>query len=169
LGLEFLSTRAGLTRMGRIGSSSRDDLEIPEIALREALANAIVHRDYEDDVLKRQPTRIEVYPDRIEITSFGTLLGGITVEDLNDDPEHITAFRRNEIVATIFQYMAYVELFGSGISRIYRLTKKAELKKPKIEFNEKQPTVKIILYRPEQTSHIYGNKHFNLQQYHKKQ
>jgi hypothetical protein len=72
-GMEWLTIRAGLRRRGRVGSPDRDELEIPEIVLREVLANALVHRDYETPALKDQPTRVEVYSDRVEVTSFGGL------------------------------------------------------------------------------------------------
>ena len=73
-GMAWLTNSAGLLRRGQVGSRDRDELEIPEIVLREALANALIHRDYEKAGLKDQPTRIEVYPDRVEITSFGDSL-----------------------------------------------------------------------------------------------
>ncbi|MGD1908223.1 MAG: caspase domain-containing protein [Leptolyngbyaceae cyanobacterium] len=55
IGMNFFRRDAGLRRTGDIGTSRRDDLEVPEIALREALANALVHRNYENPNLKDQP------------------------------------------------------------------------------------------------------------------
>src|SRR5205823_4270599 len=65
-----------LTRIGKVGSGDRDDLEIPTRALREALVNALIHRDYETPAARGQPTRVEVYPDRVEISSYGGLMKG---------------------------------------------------------------------------------------------
>jgi len=101
IGMNFFSTSARLEKYGRIGSRDRDDLEIPLLALREALANALIHREYEQLMVKNQPTKIEVYPDRVEITSFGALIGGISVSAINDYPESIPSLRRNPIITQI--------------------------------------------------------------------
>lgn len=53
-GMSWLTGGSVLRRRGQIGTDTRDDLEIPEIVLREALANALVHRDYESKVLQDQ-------------------------------------------------------------------------------------------------------------------
>jgi predicted HTH transcriptional regulator/tetratricopeptide (TPR) repeat protein len=146
-GMEFFSTKAGLQRTGYIGTERRDDLEIPEIALKEALANALVHRDYESPNLREQPTRIDVYSDRVEITSYGSLLGGITAKDLNENPEELTPFRRNHIIADIFRIMQRVELNASGVSRMHEATKLANLPPPEIKTPTNQ-ILKVVFFRP---------------------
>jgi hypothetical protein len=149
-GLDFLFYRSGLKRNGTVGIDVRDALEIPQIALREAFANALVHRDYEDPVLREQPTVIEVYPDRIEIISFGELPEGIAVDMLNENPEKAMSIRRNPAIASVFQYMAYMELNGSGISRMQEAMKAADLPTASIEEDKERSTVKVILKRPVQ-------------------
>lgn len=145
-GLDFLRDRSGLRRTGKVGSASRDDLEIPEIALREALANALVHRDY-DLENKDQPTRIEVFPDQVIITSFGKLSSRISEKSLNEDPEKVVSIRRNPIIARIFQYMTYVELNASGISRMHNELKKVEGYPPIIEQDEDLAVVRTTFKR----------------------
>jgi hypothetical protein len=86
-GMQWSSSGARLDRQGRVGSANRDDLEIPEIALREALANALVHRSYDDPACREQPTRIEVFDDRVEFTSYGALPQSVSVHQLNEAPE----------------------------------------------------------------------------------
>ncbi|MBE9070734.1 tetratricopeptide repeat protein, partial [Leptolyngbya cf. ectocarpi LEGE 11479] len=136
-----------LNNTGRIGTEERDDLEIPRLALREAIANAIVHRDYENSDFSNQPTRIEIYTNRVEITSFGPLPRGVLPSDLNDNPEKVIPFRRNPVIAEIFRIMQRVELNASGISRIHLASKMAKLSSPIIsEINE--ASVKITLFRP---------------------
>ena len=49
-----------LNRMGQVGTDNRDELEVPRIALREAIANALIHRDYEILNSRSQPTRVEI-------------------------------------------------------------------------------------------------------------
>lgn len=147
-GLDFLLYRSGLRRNGTVGTEARDALEVPDIALRETFANALVHRDYEDAVLREQPTVIEVYPDRVEFTSFGDLPEGISVETLNENPEKAVSIRRNPAVASVFQYMSYMELNGSGISRMQEAMKAAGLPTATIVEDKDRSTVKVILQRP---------------------
>lgn len=142
LGMKFLRERSGLHKTGQIGTESRDDLEIPEIALKEALANALVHRDYENQL--DQPTRVDVYPDRVEIISHGRAL-----VNLNQDPEDIISTKRNHTIAEIFRIMQQVELNASGISRIFIAVKRADLPAPKIiESSDELPFVRVVFYRP---------------------
>jgi predicted NACHT family NTPase/predicted HTH transcriptional regulator len=148
IGMKFLSSEAGLRRTGRIGTNERDNLEIPEIALREALVNALVHRDYEHSSSKDQPTRIEVYPDRIEITSFGSLPEGVVEAELNQNPENVVPIRRNSIIADVFRIMQRAELNASGIARMHYLTQMATLPRPKIIQGKNSLTVKVIFLRP---------------------
>lgn len=147
VGMQFLTAEAGLQPIGEIGTSKRDELEIPEIALREALANALVHRDYQSDALKDQPTRIEVYPDRVEITSYGVLLDGVSEEDLNNNPEQVKPFRRNHIVAEIFRIMQNAELNASGVSRMHEATQQVDLPLPHISQSHETHTVTVVFTR----------------------
>jgi tetratricopeptide (TPR) repeat protein len=136
-----------LNRTGKIGTNERDDLEIPRLALREAIANAIVHRNYEDSDFCKQSNKIVIYTDRIEIISYGSLPRGVSVSDLNDDPEKGTTFRCNPIIAEIFRIMQRVELNASGISRIHLACRRANLPTPFIE-EINSASVKITLFRP---------------------
>jgi len=131
-GINWLTSEAHLGRQGRVGSTDRDDLEIPKIALREALANALVHRDYEDAQNRDQPTRVEVFDNRIEITSFGTLPGSVNIDQLNQYSDTLRPVRRNPIIADIFQHITHVELNASGISRMRYAMQQALLPPPKI-------------------------------------
>ena len=147
-GMRFLTVDSGLRRRGQIGTSERDELEIPEIALREALANALVHRDYEHPNSKDQPTRIEVYSNRVEITSFGGLPETISEIQLNQNPEEVIPFRRNHIIAEIFRIMQHAELNASGVSRMHEEAKKANIPPPEIVHKKNLPAVKVIFRRP---------------------
>lgn len=85
----------------------------PEAALREALVNSLVHRDYED----KEPTKINVYPDRIEFLSYGGIPGGLSVEDIRLEG---TSKCRNEKLAQLFQRLGWMEKFGTGLPDIWR-------------------------------------------------
>ena len=65
------------------GPGRRDELEIPEVVLREALANALVHREYAPQFLG-QAISVEIFPDRVEILNPGGLWGGKTTSTLAD-------------------------------------------------------------------------------------
>ena len=80
------------------------------IALREAVINAIVHNDYSRDV----PPLIEIYSDRLTITSYGGLVDGYTKEDLFN----CITMPRNRELMRVFRDLDLVEQLGSGMNRI---------------------------------------------------
>lgn len=85
--------------------------EVPIVAYREAVINAVVHRDY----MKSASNRIEFFPDRIEILSVGSLPVGTTEEEyLNGSYSNL----RNPIIADLFFRIGYIEKMGTGIRRI---------------------------------------------------
>jgi ATP-dependent DNA helicase RecG len=89
-----------------------DIKEYPKLAIREALANAIIHRDYEQK--EGQPTNLFMYDDRIEIINFGGLGGGLRIEDLGTGKRYI----RNPKIAMLMYEKRWVEQAGLGISRM---------------------------------------------------
>jgi len=103
-----------------------DTFEIPEVAIREAIINALVHRDYSN--LGRD-IKVGIYDDRLEIISPGGLPSGLTNVDLTSGRSEL----RNRIVARVFKELEYIEQWGSGINRIKDTCEKAELKEPVIE------------------------------------
>lgn len=89
----------------------REELpEYPRFAVREALVNAICHRDYR---LKGRRVEIRMYEDRLEVISPGGLPGYITLDNLVD--EHFS--RNPRLVAGIFEW-GYIEELGLGIDRM---------------------------------------------------
>ncbi|MFL5381859.1 MAG: DUF4062 domain-containing protein [Longimicrobiaceae bacterium] len=147
-GMAWLTTQAGLRRRGQVGAADRDELEIPEIVLREVLANALVHRDYETPGLKDQPTRVEVYSDRVEVTSFGILPQSVRIESLNTDPEGVVPYRRNPVVACVFQHMSHVELNASGVPRMRSEMARVGLPPPRFAQNLHDSIIRVVLLRP---------------------
>jgi len=113
---KYISVRFVIT-----GKPRREEIwEYPLDALREAVINAIVHRDY------TEPSEIqaEVYDDRIEIWNPGKLPLGIEIEDLyKRDHKSIP---RNRLIAQIFYDIGFIEKYGSGTIRMLDLCKKAE-------------------------------------------
>jgi len=89
-------------------------VRIPRNAFREALANAIVHRDYR----MKANIQIEFWDDYIKITSPGGLTSDISVEQYLSGGFSIP---RNETIANIFYRLDLIETFGTGIVRIKKL------------------------------------------------
>lgn len=65
------------------GTGRRDELEIPADVLREAIANAVVHREYEAR-FQGTPITVDIYPDRVEVANPGGLWGGKTKDNIAD-------------------------------------------------------------------------------------
>ena len=106
----------------------RDErLELPPDALREALVNAIAHRDY------RSTANVQVYVfhDRIEIVSPGGLPAGMREEDLG-----VKSVPRNPLLFGMFYRMGMVERVGSGIKRIREMCRDYGVAEPEIEVSE---------------------------------
>jgi len=94
--------------------TSRNRLEkerVNSIALREAVINAIVHNDYTKGV-----PLIEIFSDRIVVTSCGGLVEGLTEEDFFK----CRSMPRNRELMRVFRDMELVEQIGSGMSRILK-------------------------------------------------
>ena len=85
--------------------------EIPLVAYREAIANALVHRDYSRD----SAIRVEIFNDRIEIVSPGSLPVGLSVDEYESGSISLV---RNRIVADLFRRLNLIEKFGTGVRRI---------------------------------------------------
>jgi len=87
-----------------------DERDYPEDAVREALLNAIVHRDYSFSA----STIINLYSDRLEIISLGGLVSGLSLEAAMLGASQ----PRNEKLASLFYRMKLIEAYGTGISKI---------------------------------------------------
>lgn len=87
-----------------------DERDYPEDAVREALLNAIVHRDYSFS----GSTFINLYSDRLEIISLGGLVPGLSLEAAMMGASQ----PRNEKLANLFYRMKLIEAYGTGISKI---------------------------------------------------
>jgi len=95
-----------------IEGAYREDIEeIPLVAYREAVANAIVHRDYAIP----SNIKVEVFTDRIEITSPGGLVNQLSESDFIEGKISIS---RNRIITDIFLRLKIIERLGTGIRRI---------------------------------------------------
>ena len=106
------------------GKLEREDIwEIPRDALREAIINAICHRDYESTA----NVQIRIFDNSLEIWNPGLLPNDISVDELKKEHSSIP---RNESIARCFYMIKYIEQWGTGTNRIIRLCKEAGIKEP---------------------------------------
>ena len=98
-----------------------DHPDYPDYALREALLNAVIHRDYDYS----GSTIINIFDNRIEFVSLGGLVKGITMEDVLGGVSQ----PRNSVIAAIFYRLELIEAYGTGIQRIME-SYEASLQKP---------------------------------------
>lgn len=87
-----------------------DTRDYPESAIREALLNALVHRDYSFSA----STLISIYTDKIEFVSIGGLVPGITLDDVLIG----LSVCRNPLLANIFYRLQLIEAYGTGMRKI---------------------------------------------------
>ena len=108
----------------------RESIIYPELACREALVNAIAHRDYSRE---GNPIEILVYDDRMEFRSPGGLLSGISVDQLKSlDRVHET---RNVLVARTLRELGYMREMGEGILRMFYAMRGSDLVDPELTAN----------------------------------
>ena len=116
----------------------REQLELPVEALREAVVNGIVHRDYR----AAANTHIYIFRDRVEIVTPGGLPPGMREEDLG-----VKSVPRNPLLFGVFQRMGLVEQIGSGICRIHRRCEEYGVAEPQIQVTESWVTT--TFFRPD--------------------
>ncbi len=125
-----------LVNISQIKGFKRETIhEYPYEAIREALVNALAHRDY---TITTAAITFYIYNDRIEIKSPGRLVYPLTVEDLGEnEPLH-----RNETICNIFSKTKYMEHVGTGIKRMKDAMRLNNLEEP--EFIESEGFFKVI-------------------------
>ena len=119
------------------GVYRKEEYEYPETAIREAVVNAICHRDYSR---KGADIKFAIFDDRIEITSPGGLLPQISLSDLGTGVSEL----RNKIIGRIFNETGLIEGWGTGIRRIRKQIEEKGLVPP--EFRESNGFFKAIIY-----------------------
>ncbi len=107
----------------RIEKLQREEIsEYPVAALREAITNAVMHRNW---FIEGANVFVEIYEDRIEISSPGGLPNGMLIEDLGTK-----SIRRNPLIADLLHRIAYIEKAGTGIRRMREMAKEQGYPEP---------------------------------------
>lgn len=141
-GMDFLDSVLHHVQGGQ-NFNSVGILEIPEIALKEILQNALIHRSW----LTPAPIRLLVFADRVEIISPGALPNNLTVDDIKLG----NAFQRNQLAATLCAKTMDYRGLGSGIVRALRAD-------ADIEFHNEESgdQFRVILWRKRR--HEYADR-----------
>lgn len=125
---------------------------IPEIAVREAVANALVHRTWDT----RSHIRVEMHPDKIQVYSPGGLPKDLSREDYL---KGTVSSLRNPIVGNVFFRLRIIEMFGTGIRRI-KESYTHSMRKPEFDISDDNimvtlPTVGDAITLPPEEKAIY--------------
>lgn len=99
--------------------------QLPETALREALVNALAHRDY----TLQSPIRLFVFDDRVEIRTPGRLPNTVTIPAIKLGAAHVL---RNPTIYTLLGRLGLVTGIGSGVLRIITLIRQATGREPEL-------------------------------------
>lgn len=127
------------------GTGRRDELEIPREVLREAIANAAVHRQYHE-LFRGQSVSVDVYPDRVIVSNPGGLWGGKTLENLDDG----TSRCRNQTLMQLLQSVPFpdgggltVEGQGGGVKLMIHEMEAHALDRPRFRATADQVSVEF--------------------------
>ncbi|MBO6026851.1 MAG: putative DNA binding domain-containing protein [Bacteroidales bacterium] len=123
-----------------VGLVREEKLEIPVEALREALTNALCHRQFYSP---GGSVGIAIYDDRVVIENIGHLPEELTVETIKTNHQ---SFARNPLIADVLFKTTFLENWGSGVSRMMDACKEAGLPEP--QYGTNGLFVWITFYRP---------------------
>ncbi len=124
-----------------------EKMEIPEVVLREAIVNAVAHRDYFE---KGATVMVELFDSRLEITNPGGLPKGLKEEDFGK-----RTLARNPLIAALLHRAGYIEKLGTGIPRIKQIMLEAGLPEAEFKFDSFF-TVILLRQSSPTTPHLFG-------------
>ena len=119
------------------GLYRKDIYELPPDSIREIIINAVMNCSF----LQSSHIQVAIYDDRLEITSPGGLMPGVTIDRMKEGYSQI----RNRALAHAFSYMNLIEGWGTGIPRLFQEMKEYGLPEP--EFVDMESALRINLYR----------------------
>ena len=137
------------------GIHRRDILEYPYDALREAVINALIHRDY----IGTSNIQIRIYDDKLIIMNEGKLPPEVPVEKLKT--EHLSK-PRNTLLAKVFYFAGFIESWGRGTIKIVENCVKQGLPEP--DFIEEYGVMKVIFYKDKFTEEFLQKMGLNERQ-----
>jgi len=142
--IDLLQTKYLISQIEIKGLYRSEKFEIPQEALREAMTNALIHRDYVGS-----HTQLKIFPDRIVLWNAGELPDSLEIDDLK---EPHPSKPRNDLLADIFFKAGLVETWGTGTQKIYRTCQEAGLPDP--EFREEFGGFSVTFFKDRLTEDI---------------
>ena len=125
--------------------------EYAERAVLEAMVNHFIHRDY---TVMGSEVHLDIYDDRLIVTSPGGMYNGMLIQDL--DIKDVSSERRNPILANVMAQLDYMEKRGSGLTRICNETKALEGYKDELKpvFKSTPTQFQTIIYAAADTQNV---------------
>lgn len=152
--MEKLNDRYLIRPISYKGLERLEPLEYPEAALREAVLNAIIHKDYSSTWVF-----LRVYDDRLEVWNPGRLPEELTIEKLK---EAHSSYPRNANIAGAFFKAGYIESWGRGVSNIISACNEAGLPEPVIE--EDMGGIRVVFLKDVYREEYLSGKNINERQ-----
>jgi ATP-dependent DNA helicase RecG len=135
--IDFLKSKYLLSPISYQGMQRVETLEIPDRAIREAILNALIHKDYTSP----SAISLRVYDPTVSIWNDGEL-ENLSIEDLSKEHD---SYQRNPLIADIFYRAGDIEAWGRGTLTIIEETVKSGLPKP--TFHSRQGGLEVIFQR----------------------
>jgi len=136
--LAFVQRNTTVTGHLEEGGARREEISAyPQEAVREAIVNALIHRDY---LLSGTDIELSIYEDRLEIVSPGRLPNGITTARM------LTGCRaaRNQLIKDVMRDYRYLEHSGMGVRKIVRCMRKHNGTEPELIEDGERFTVRLL-------------------------
>lgn len=135
----------------KTGLQRIDRPALPSLAVREALINAICHRDYTN---RSTSISLAIFDDRLEIWNIGTLPPQLSIESLKHSHG---SYPRNKLIADVFYYRKFIEGWGTGTVKMIKMCQEENLPTP--EFLERSGGLCVVFkFREPITSYQNGGK-----------
>ena len=137
----------------KLPDGRKNKLEYAERAVLEAMVNHFIHRDY---TVMGGEVHLDIYNDRLTVTSPGGMYNGMLIQDL--DIKDVSSERRNPILANVMAQLDYMEKRGSGLTRICNETKALEGYKDELKpvFKSTPTQFQTIIFASSDASNV-GN------------
>ena len=139
--LENMTTRH-LEKQSRV-PETRGWVSYPVPALREALVNAVYHRGYDPGTV--EPTKVYLYPNRVEIISYPGPVHGITLDHLRGEKPLPPVPARNRRIGEFLKEIRLAEARGTGIPKIYRSMRENGSPVPGFDFDDDRTYCRVTL------------------------
>ena len=138
----------------KLPNGRENQLEYAERAILETMVNHFIHRDY---TVIGSEVHIDIYDDRLVVTSPGGMYNGMLIQNL--DITEVSSERRNPVLANVMAQLDYMEKRGSGLTRICNETKSLNGYNDKLKpiFKSTSSQFQTIIFSLQNTKNVGDN------------